>query len=611
MGQEKIGLFSFVFFSSFSRLPLNHLDSFSDAQSHPVRDDSSAHNMLAEREDFDFVELVHSILGKEGRKRKKRKKKQRTKAVLRSGQFRIFLLRFFSSFPSSFLLLRSMLRSALAALQSRKRAKKNSSSSGGSEKPLSAPSKFKLRLKKKGAIEVAGAAAVAPPPQMPSPPPSSPLPSASTLLLSLPMLLRARLSALAGSFSQVLFLAAQVASLFLTFYVAVVRMALDFPLSLASTLFRTAVANFLGSRPVAAVAAAADKATSAARARLSLPAKRLFSVLPAAKKKKKVKERPPGCVFYECALHHRRLRPARHEFEYRVRMAFLDLDAPPRWFSSSSSSSKARGAHLSAAEARKAAGLLPSSKGPVWLLTMPPAAGYSQNPISVYYCYAEGEEKNKATTNDGDKNLDANGNFAMPPASNPVAAIAEVTNTPWGSVARFSFDPSGDSVPKCLHVSPFMDMRNEWRLTAPAPGQRLALSVAALHPELGAFFTAALVGKVDSRERTRSCLAERSGDLITFWNYAYGPQRVALWIYGHAAVLFWRKGLPVIGPPELGAGAKAVEENGNGKRRRTGNSSSSLSSSSSHSFSSLSNSNRWHEWVAAKEWPWRFGACGI
>ena len=515
-----------------------------------------------------------------------------------------------------------MLRSALAALESRKREKKSSSS--GSAKPLTAPSKFKLRLKKKGgAIGVAGGAAAAAPQPLP---PSSSSPSA-TSTFSVPMVLRARLSALAGSASEILLLAAQVASLFLTFYVSVLRLLLDFPLSLSSTISRTAAAILFESRPVAALAAAegraAGGAASAAEARLlPLVPARLSSLLSSAAKKmentkkKKKPERRPGCVFYECVLHHKRLRPARHEFEYRVRMALVDLDAPPRWFSKMQSGSKA---HLSAAGAREAAGLLPSSKGPVWLLTMPPAAGYSQNPISVYYCYAEGagegEEEGRSK-----KSEDAGGGGAlrMPPARSPVAAVAEVTNTPWGSVARFSFDPSGDSVPKCLHVSPFMDMRNEWRLTAPAPGRGLALSVAALHPELGAFFQAALVGRVDSKARTRACLAERSGDLRTFVDFAYGPQRVALWIYGHAAVLFWRKRLSVFGPPELGAGARAVEESGSGgggsgesgsggggKKRRNNGSLSSLSSSSA------SSNSRWHEWVAAKEWPWRVGPCGI
>lgn len=499
-----------------------------------------------------------------------------------------------------------MLRSALAALQSRSKREKRSTNSGGSAKPLTAPSKFKLRLKRKGgAIGAAGAAAAA----EPLPPPS---PSTS-LLSSLPMSLRARLSALAGSASRILLLAAQVASLLLTFYVAVVRLALDFPLSLGLTVLRNAAATLFESRPAAAAAAAASAA--ATRLRRLAPAGLSSRLLPATERLQ------PGCVFYECVLHHARLRPARHEFEYRVRMALLDLDAPPRWFSDKTASGDGK-AHLSAAEARRAAGLPPSSKpGPVWLLTMPPAAGYSQNPISVYYCYAADDDDEDASEEGPPGGAAIGPDFRMPPARAPVAAVAEVTNTPWGSVARFSFSPAGDSVPKCLHVSPFMDMRNEWKLTAPAPGSRLALSVAAAHPELGAFFSAALVGRVDARPRTRGSLAERSGSLETFVNYAYGPQRVALWIYGHAAVLFWRKRLSVFGPPELGAGARAVEERGgngaggsskkNEKRRGSdGSLSSSLSSSSSYPSAS-GGKRRWHEWVAAKEWPWRVGACGI
>ena len=499
-----------------------------------------------------------------------------------------------------------MLRSALAALQSRRKEKKTSSS----VKPLTAPSKFKLRLtKKKGGIGAGAAAAPQSNSSSSSPPSAARAAAASTFFPFAPMLLllRSRLSALAGSVSAVLLLLAQVASLFLTFYVSVLRMALDFPLSLGLTLARTAAAAVAESRPVAAAAAAARKAarkvetSSALGQRLikaAVPAK-VMSLLPGPKTL-------PGCVFYECVLHHRRLRPARHEFEYRVRMAFLDLDAPPRWFSKSNKKNKTH--HLSAAEARKAAGLLPSSKGPVWLLTMPPAAGYSQNPISVYYCYPE--EKGK----EGKKNDETLDSCRMPPASNPIAAVAEVTNTPWGSVARFSFDPSGDTVPKCLHVSPFTDMRSEWRLTAPAPGRRLALSVAALHADLGAFFSATLVGAADSSPRTRACLAERSGSLKTFLDYAYGPQRVALWIYGHAAVLFWRKKLSIFGPPALGAGARAVEESdvsSKGKKKRSSGISSLSSSSSSSLSCSSSTTGRWHEWVAAREWPWRVGACGI
>ena len=74
--------------------------------------------------------------------------------------------------------------------------------------------------------------------------------------------------------------------------------------------------------------------------------------------------------------------------------------------------------------------------GLVLLLTNPISAGYTQNPISVYYCH------------------DAAGRLAR--------CIAEVTNTPWGARLTFAFDPAGADVPKALHVSPFMDMHNRW-----------------------------------------------------------------------------------------------------------------------------------------------------
>lgn len=463
-----------------------------------------------------------------------------------------------------------------------------------------------------------------------------------------PMFEFSRLRSLVGELfsaaAALLLLAAQVASLAATFYLATLRALLDLPPALASTALRSAgaAAADASSRAVEALsrrlsatlddgdnpyapssrpARALIKAASEAKARALALAPvvsslvSLFSSFSSSSSRFLVavgrggkQKQQPRCVFYECLLHHRRLRPAHHEFEYAVRMAFFDLDAPPAWFArkEGKNSSKEKREHLSASEARAAAGLLPSSKGAVWLLTMPPAAGYSQNPISVYYCYPEANEKKREQHQEQKQQQDP---LLLPPPQQPVACVAEVTNTPWGSVARFAFDPRGDSVPKCLHVSPFMDMRNEWRLTAPGPGGRLALSVAALHPELGAFFTASLVGKVDADDRTKDCLAERSGSFRTLFKYAYGPQRVALWIYGHAAVLLLRKKLRVFGPPARGAGPRAVKE------AAAANSSSSSSSSSSLEkrllTGGLRRGERWHEWVAAREWPWRAAANGV
>lgn len=79
------------------------------------------------------------------------------------------------------------------------------------------------------------------------------------------------------------------------------------------------------------------------------------------------------------------------------------------------------------------------------LLTDPISAGYTQNPISVYYCYRSSSGSEGA---------------GGPPLL--VQCIAEVSNTPWNERVTFVFQPDGQSVRKALHVSPFMDMKNTW-----------------------------------------------------------------------------------------------------------------------------------------------------
>lgn len=117
-------------------------------------------------------------------------------------------------------------------------------------------------------------------------------------------------------------------------------------------------------------------------------------------------------------------------------MAAIGLDDPPAWFSAQSRD------HMTADEARAFA----RTAGPVTLLTNPQVAGYSQNPISVYYCYSARSGKGVGLGLD--------------------RCIAEVTNTPWGERVTFLFDPCGESTPKALRVSPMMDMKGEWCVTS-------------------------------------------------------------------------------------------------------------------------------------------------
>ena len=230
------------------------------------------------------------------------------------------------------------------------------------------------------------------------------------------------------------------------------------------------------------------------------------------KNEKKRKRNPEDKTrWYEATVHHARNKPVSHRFSYDVRVAVVDLDDPPAWYNARTNDT------MTAGEARAVA----ETRGGVRLLTDPAVAGYVQNPISVYYCYDESGALEKC--------------------------IAEVTNSPWGDRVTFLFDPSGTSVPKVLHVSPLMDMKNVWTLNTrdPMGSDGIYLRVSVDHAELGKYFDAVIEGRVDKdapHERN-----ETAG-FLTLFRYGFQPQRVALCIYWHAVCLLY-KGVSFYGPP--------------------------------------------------------------
>ena len=81
-----------------------------------------------------------------------------------------------------------------------------------------------------------------------------------------------------------------------------------------------------------------------------------------------------------------------------------------------------------------------------------------------------------------------------------------MTNTPWGARVRFAFDPTGETVNKALHVSPFMDMESSWTLQSDIREEHLTLTVRAHHPEMGPFFDAILHVKRSAQQgRSERC----------------------------------------------------------------------------------------------------------
>eukprot|EP00898_Chlorokybus_atmophyticus_P002650 jgi/Chlat1/3386/Chrsp23S03730 len=261
--------------------------------------------------------------------------------------------------------------------------------------------------------------------------------------------------------------------------------------------------------------------------------------------------------YYAGLVRHDRRKPVKHAFSYRVRFAVVDLDAARAddWAAATG--------HMQADQARKLAG----TAGPVKLLTNPPSVGYEQNPISVYYCYAAPTQSHSSATT---------GQLIVK------KCIAEVTNTPWGERVTFVFLPGTDSVPKPLHVSPFMDMQATWKVTATLPGKALTLAFENKHPKLGTYFTASL-----HAERQPTPANPQA------WLWLM-PHKVALGIYWEAFRLWW-KGLQFQSHP------KYID--GDRYRRRTVDRDRKERPAQAHS--SMPSGCPVYRWRDAGGYPWR------
>jgi DUF1365 family protein len=192
----------------------------------------------------------------------------------------------------------------------------------------------------------------------------------------------------------------------------------------------------------------------------------------------------PG--LYVGSVMHRRSRPVRRRFEYRVFWLILDLDRLPETASTLKLMSLERLNLLSfyardhadgrdgplrdkIAALATAAGF--ASDGPMLLLTMPRIMGYVFNPISVYFCH---DARDRLT-----------------------AIVWEVSNTFGG---RHSYvigvdDPEAmvlrQRCRKELHVSPFIGMEIEYRFRVACRGDRLSIGIAD-HDRDGLLMSAAM-----------------------------------------------------------------------------------------------------------------------
>ncbi len=182
-------------------------------------------------------------------------------------------------------------------------------------------------------------------------------------------------------------------------------------------------------------------------------------------------------AIYEGLVRHIRHQPARHAFQYRLFMAYVDLDEldqvfADRWLWSVRRPAPARFLprdHLDGncgnlaegvrALIRERSGL--RLNGPVRLLTHLRYFGYIFNPISVYYCFEEGDPR-------------------------PRCYVLEVSNTPWKERVCYVL-PAIDANPRSkgevfefnkeMHVSPFIPMDMQYRCWVSEPGEHLSMSI--------------------------------------------------------------------------------------------------------------------------------------
>lgn len=202
---------------------------------------------------------------------------------------------------------------------------------------------------------------------------------------------------------------------------------------------------------------------------------------------------PPGastsCVYVGSVVH-RRVEPVRHEFRYRIALLCIDLaeagrlqGLAPLWgFERHAPVSWRRKDHFGDPRVpleESVRNLVAertghSPRGVIRLVTSPRVFGYGFNPISLYLCDDEG----------GDLEC----------------IVAEVTSTPWLErhcyvlpvpVARRGQAVQRFVTAKELHVSPFLDMQQDYRWRIELAADRLSVAITATAGS-GKPFTAAL-----------------------------------------------------------------------------------------------------------------------
>ena len=235
----------------------------------------------------------------------------------------------------------------------------------------------------------------------------------------------------------------------------------------------------------------------------------------------------PTAALYEGAVAHRRFGPHAREFAPNLFLVYVDVDALPVAFDALPFWSARRTAPVrfrrrdffdggeqplgDAVRDLVEERLGHRPLGTVALLAHMRTFGWLFNPLAVYYCWAPGGAE-----------LDA--------------VVLEVSNTPWGERCWYVFDAraghtSGRS-PKAMHVSPFLPMDVDYRVTWNVPGARLHLRIDVARAGVAVFEAELALARsaLDSRSATR-----------VLARYPLLPLRVSAGIYAQAVRLFVRR----------------------------------------------------------------------
>ena len=242
---------------------------------------------------------------------------------------------------------------------------------------------------------------------------------------------------------------------------------------------------------------------------------------------------------YEGMLSHRRFYPREHAFQYRLYMAYLDLDEfdgvhSNEWIRRErfTWSSFLRSDHFGNPAERLAESIkkLVRSEtgnlldGPIRLLTQLRTWGYYFSPLNMYYCF-----KADGTTLG--------------------AIVAEVSNTPWKERHLYVLWegnqlPSSDTLkykhPKGFHVSPFMSMDHIYHWSIEVPCERLRIGIRSTQQDQ-LLFHAGLVLQRQALNRATLRRMQIRYPLLTL--------QIVTAIY-HQAFRLWKKKLPYYPHPK-------------------------------------------------------------